>query len=150
MSARRWSVLLLGGVLAAVPLLANAGLLRSAPQQQVPGNLQPGTVAPGATAVQVVNQPSVQVANQPTVAAVQSGEWRVGVTGGVNLNKGAAVNIDGPDFLEIGKRYTIRWGAGLTGSYTIVQLTRGWALVRSGPARMWVNTALAVAIEEER
>jgi hypothetical protein len=148
MSARRWSILALGCILTGTVVLSNAGLLHSAPQQQVPGNLVPGTIAPGATSVQVVNQPAVQVANQPTVTAVQSGEWRVTVPGAVNLAKGAAVNIDGPDFLEPGKRYVIRWGAGLTGTYTVVQVTGGWALVRSGPGRLWVNTALAVAIEE--
>ena len=142
MSARRWSVLLLGGVLATVVILANAGLLHSATQQQVPGNLQPGTIAPGATAVQVVNQ--------PTVTAVQSGEWRVSVPGGVTLNRGGTLTFEGPDFLEVGKRYTIKWGAGLTGSYTIERVNRGWALVRSGTSRLWINTALAVAIEEER
>ncbi len=142
MPARRWSILALGCVLAGVVFLSTAGPLRSAPQQQVPGSLQPGTVAPGATAVQVVNQPTVQ--------AVQSGEWRVSVPAGVTLNKGGTFTFEGPDFLEVGKRYTIRWGAGLTGTYTIMQTSRGWALVRSGASRMWINTALAVAIEEAR
>jgi hypothetical protein len=141
MSARRWSILVLGFVLAGIVVLANAGLLHSA-QQQVPGNLQPGTIAPGATAIQVVNQ--------PTVHAQQSGEWRVSVPGGVTINKGGTFTFEGPEFLEVGKRYSIRWGAGLTGSYTIVQVSRGWALVRSGANRLWINTALAVAIEEER
>jgi hypothetical protein len=150
MSARRRSLLVFGSILVAVVVVSTAGLLHSAPQQQAQGTLVPGTIAPGATAVQVVNQPGVQVANQPTVTAVQSGEWRMSVPAGVTLAKGAAVNIDGPDFLEPGKRYTVRWGAGLTGSYTVVQVSRGWALVRSGPGRLWINTALAVAIEEEK
>jgi hypothetical protein len=150
MAAPRWFAPGLGGVLAGIVIVSTAGLLHSAPQQQAQGTRVPGTIAPGATAVQVVNQPAVQVANQPTVTAVQSGEWRMSVPAGVTLAKGAAVNIDGPDFLEPGKRYSIRWGAGLTGSYTIVQLSRGWALVRSGPNRLWINTALAVAIEEEK
>jgi len=142
MFTHRRSLVVLACVVAPVVFLATARLLDSAPQQQVPGNLQPGTIAPGATAV--------HVANQPTVQAVQSGEWRVSVPGGVTINKGGSFTFEGPDFLEVGKRYTIRWGAGLTGSYTIVQLSRGWALVRSGTSRLWINTALAVAIEEER
>jgi hypothetical protein len=142
MSARRWSFLASCCALAGLVVLSNGGLLHSAPPQQVPGNLQPGTIAPGATAVQVVNQPTVQ--------AQQSGEWRVSVPGGVTINKGGSLTFEGPEFLEVGKRYSIRWGAGLTGSYTIVQVSRGWALVRSGPNRLWINTALAVAIEEER
>jgi hypothetical protein len=142
MSARRWSVVAIGLALAAIVFASSAGLLHSAPQDV------PGKFTAGAAPVQVVNQPGVQVTNQPTVQAAQSGEWRVSVPAGIGLAKGAAVGFDGPDFLEPGKRYTVRWGAGLTGSYTIVQVSRGWALVRSGPGRLWINTALAVAIEE--
>jgi len=149
MSARGYSILVFGCVLAVAMFFSNAELLHSA-QQQVPGNAVPGTIAPGAASVQVVNQPAVQVVNQPMVTAVQSGEWRVSVPAGVSLSKGAAMSIDAPDFLEPGKRYTIRWATGLTGSYTIVQVSRGWALVRSAPGRLWINAALAVAIEEEK
>jgi hypothetical protein len=141
MSARRSPVVVAGSILAAVALLSSAAILHSAPQQ-VPGNLQPGTITPGSTAVQVVNQPTVQ--------AQQVGEWRVSVPGGVTINKGGGFTFEGPDFLEVGKRYTIRWDAGVAGSYTIVQVSRGWALVRTSGSRLWVNTALAVAIEEER
>lgn len=133
-----------GVVLTAMVFVLGAGLPHTA-AQDVPGKL-----TSGAAPVQVVNQPGVQVTNQPTVQAAQSGVWRVSVPAGLSLAKDAAVGLDAPDFLEPGKRYTIRWGAGQTGSYTIVQVSRGWALVRSGPGRMWINTALAIAIEEEK
>ena len=141
MPASRLSVLVVGA-LAVLAFMVNARPMPLAAQQQVPGNLVPGTIAPGSAAVQVVNQPTVQ--------AVQAGEWRVSVPGGVTLNSGGTLSFEGPDFIEVGKRYTMRWGAGLTGTYTVVQVTRGWALVRTGTSRMWVNTALAVAIEEAR
>ena len=141
MPARLVSVLVVGA-LAAVAFAVNVKPMPLSAQQQVPGALAPGTAAPGSAPVQVVNQ--------PTVRAVQSGEWRVIVPDGVVLNKGGTLSFEGPDFVEVGKRYTMRWGSGLTGTYSVVQVTRGWALVRSGPTRLWVNTALAVAIEEAK
>jgi hypothetical protein len=138
MTAHRWYLGALGLVLAAVVPLAAVPLLRSAPQQV------PGLPTPGSAAVQVVNQPTVQ--------AVQTGEWRVTVPGtvAVALARGTALAAETPDFLEAGHRYIIRWGTGLTGTYTVVQASRGWALVRSGNSRLWVNAAMAVEIEEAR
>ncbi len=141
MSAHRLSLVVVGA-LAVLAFMVNARPMPVSAQQQVPVTVVPGTIAPGSAAVQVVNQPTVQ--------AVQAGEWLVSVPGGVTLNKGGTFSFEGPDFLEVGKRYTMRWDAGLTGTYTVAQVTRGWALVRSGPNRLWVNTALAVAIEEAK
>ena len=141
MSTHRLSLLVVGA-LAVLAIMVNARPMPLAAQQQAPGALVPGTIAPGSAAVQVVNQPTVQ--------AVQAGEWRVSVPGGVTLNAGGTLAFQGPEFVEVGRRYTMRWGAGLTGTYTVEAVTRGWALVRTGPSRMWVNTALAVAIEEAK
>jgi hypothetical protein len=134
MIAHRWPFVAIGAALAGALLLANVGLVHSAPQQV------PGFATPGATSVQVVNQPSV--------LATQQGDWRVSVPGGVALAKGTSLGLDGPDFLEAGRRYKFQWGGGQTGVYAVVQVSRGWALVRSGPARLWINTALAIGIEE--
>ncbi len=146
MIAQRWPVVALGIALAGALALASAGSRTSA-QQQVPG-----FATQGAASVQVVNQPSVQVVNQPSVLASQQGDWRVSVPGGVTaaLAKGTSLGLDGPDFLEAGRKYKFQWGGGQTGVYAVTQVSRGWALVRTGPTRLWINTALAIGIEEVR
>lgn len=125
-------------VAAAAILLGTSGLQSAA--QQVPGSRQPGTVTPGATAV--------FIANQPTVQAQQAGEWRVSVPDGISLRDGVAFTFDGPAFLQVGHRYTIRWGSGVEGRYTIERLSKGWALARTPSSRLWINTAQAATIEE--
>jgi hypothetical protein len=144
MTIRRSHVLGIGLAAGCVALVLSARSLQSAPQQV------PGMMTSGSAPVQVTNQPAVQVVNQPTVQAMQAGAWRVAVPDGVTLAKGATVAFEGPPFLEVNRRYVMRWGAGLTGTYTVFQIQRGWALVGSGSTRLWVNTALAVAIEEAK
>ena len=139
MTVHRWQIVAVGLAIAFVVFVASARPLQSAPPQQVPGMIVPGSA-------------SVQVTNQPTVQAVQSGAWKVSVPDGVTatLPRGTNVGFDAPDFLEVNHKYIMRWGAGLTGTYTVQQIHRGWALVSSGNSRLWVNTALAIAIEEAK
>ena len=138
MAAWRRPIVALGSVLTAVLVLATATALRSAPQQI------PGLATSGSAPVQVVNQPTVQ--------AVQAGDWRVAVPGNVSvtLSHAAVTSFEAPPFIEANHKYIIRWGAGLTGTYTVIEVNHGWALVRSGSSRLWVNTALAVAIEDAK
>jgi len=138
MTSHRWHIIAVGLALAFVVVMASAGPLHSAPQQ-IPGLATAGS-AP------------VQITNQPTVQAAQAGEWRVTVPGnvGVTLARGAVVSFEAPPFIEANHKYVIRWGAGLTGTYTVLEINHGWALVRAGSSRLWVNTALAVAIEDAK
>ncbi len=89
---------------------------------------------------------SVSITNEPTVHARQVGMWRVSLA---NLPTMRTLT---PEFLQVGTTYAVRWpGAERVDSYRIVGLgSDGWArgeLLEGGAAR-WVNTSLAMTIEE--
>ena len=89
--------------------------------------------------VNVGNTPTVQVSNMPPVTAIQSGEWRVSVTGT------PTVTVPSPDFLQFRRAYTITWPNNATERIVVDQIgANGW--VRSG--RRWFNLAQALSVED--
>ena len=89
--------------------------------------------------VNVGNTPTVQVANMPPVTAIQSGDWRVSVTGS------PTVTVPSPDFLQVRRAYTIIWPDRGTERIVVDQIgTNSW--VRTG--RRWLNLAQALSVED--
>lgn len=89
--------------------------------------------------VNVGNTPTVQVANMPPVTAIQSGDWRVSVTGS------PTVTVPSPDFLQVRRAYTIIWPDRGTERIVVDQIgPNSW--VRTG--RRWLNLAQALSVED--
>lgn len=92
---------------------------------------------------------TVNVGNTPTVNAQQTGAWRVAVTDTPPLR------LATPGILRVDRRYRIVWRQDQWCDCRVLELAgdgwirvdaRGGAGVRS--AKVWVNAALAVEIEE--
>lgn len=96
--------------------------------------------------VDIGRMPAVTIAGQPDVAARQSGEWNVSVTGQPQVSLAPAA------FVRNGMRYALTW---TDGSIETVSVTEsgagGWVRVQhpQGASR-WVNLSTARAIEEVR
>lgn len=87
--------------------------------------------------VSVANTPTVIVGNTPSVNAVQNGNWKVAAT------------LDGPDFLEARRSYTVTWPDGGTQPVVVAELgSNGWVRVENPRRRRWINLAQVLSIEE--
>jgi hypothetical protein len=94
----------------------------------------PGTLTPGAAAVQVTNQVRTQ--------ATQAGTWEV------TLSPTAAVGVAVPDFVRVGQRYLVHPSGESVVAVTVNRIDRGWILVSGDGGRRWLNLTQAVSIQE--
>lgn len=122
-------------VAVALVAVVSAAFLRS--QTRVPG-----TQAPGAAPVEVVNQ--------PRVLAAQAGEWQVSLAprATVALAAGAVVAAAAPEFVQTGHRYLVQPAGGTPISCTVQRIDRGWIRALCGGTARWLNLAQIVSMEE--
>lgn len=134
---------------AAVALIASGALLWVAISSGQDVRPMPG---PGPGFVTVKG--TVDIGNTPSVAPVQGSQWKVVLAeaGDVRVTNTPTVTTASPEFVKLGRRYSVTWPAGRTEVIVVAQLgSGGWTRVEfksSDGRRRWVNLAGAEAVEE--